>query len=76
MVDGRHALVEGILQQTSGDLARLAPPTAEMAELVAALAGHPAETRRFLGIIAGTVAIADFFAPESLGRIVGRRAAA
>jgi flavin-dependent dehydrogenase len=60
----------------TNDMARLAPPTPEMAALVGALQGDAAETGRFLGVISGTVPIADFFAPESLGRIMGTELAA
>jgi flavin-dependent dehydrogenase len=58
------------------DLARLAPPSPQMAALVAALQGKPAETGRFLGIMSGTVRIADFFAPDNLARILGTSMAA
>jgi flavin-dependent dehydrogenase len=60
----------------TNDMARLAPPTPETAALVAALQGKPAEIRRFLGVISGTVPIAEFFASENLGRILGTEMAA
>lgn len=56
----------------TADLARLAPPTPEMTELVAALQSNAGETRRFLGLMAGTVAVPDFFAPANVARITGR----
>ena len=37
---------------------------------------NPAETGRFLGVIGGTVAVGDFFAPANLGRITGAPLAA
>ena len=46
------------------------PPPPEMQELLAALAGNPAQTSRFLGLIAGSVPLADFFAPENVAAIV------
>jgi flavin-dependent dehydrogenase len=49
------------------------PPPPEMAQLFAALRGNQVETNRFLGTIAGTVAIPEFFAPESMQRIIGAR---
>ena len=51
-------------------------PSTEMAELVAALQPNAAETRRFLGLMAGTVAVPDFFAPASVARITGHPIAA
>ncbi len=53
-----------------------APPPPEMMELIAALAGQPGQISRFLGIVAGTVAVPDFFSPESVGRIMASAAAA
>jgi 2-polyprenyl-6-methoxyphenol hydroxylase-like FAD-dependent oxidoreductase len=52
------------------------PPSAEMQGLLAALQGQPAHIARFLGLIAGTVPIAEFFSPQSLAAIGGARAAA
>lgn len=60
----------------TADLARLAPPTTEMSALLAAVRGNAVETGRFLGVIAGTVAVDDFFAPANLGRITGADLAA
>jgi 2-polyprenyl-6-methoxyphenol hydroxylase-like FAD-dependent oxidoreductase len=58
------------------DLARLAPPTPEMAALLGALAYDRPGTERFLGVISGTVPVQDFFAPENIGAILGHRQAA
>jgi 2-polyprenyl-6-methoxyphenol hydroxylase-like FAD-dependent oxidoreductase len=55
----------------TADLARLAAPAPQMSALVSALAHNPAETRHFLGVMAGTVSAADFFAPANLVRITG-----
>jgi 2-polyprenyl-6-methoxyphenol hydroxylase-like FAD-dependent oxidoreductase len=60
----------------TSDLARLAPPTVEMAQLLTALADNGPATERFLGVISGTVPVQDFFAPDNLGAIVGHRQAA
>jgi flavin-dependent dehydrogenase len=46
-----------------------APPP-EVHELMAALAGNAAQTSRFLGLIAGSVPIVEFFSPQSIGRIM------
>jgi 2-polyprenyl-6-methoxyphenol hydroxylase-like FAD-dependent oxidoreductase len=51
-------------------LARLAPPTPEMIQLLEALRGDREETGRFLGTVTGTVPIQQFFSPENVGRIV------
>lgn len=64
------------MYELTSDLARLAPPTAEMAELIGALAGNRPATEQFLGVVAGTVAIADFFSPDNQAAILGRRLAA
>jgi flavin-dependent dehydrogenase len=54
-------------------LAALDPPPPEMQAVFVALQGNQADTDRFLGTIAGTVPIPEFFAPENLGRIVAAR---
>jgi hypothetical protein len=60
----------------TADLARLAPPPPAMAALLEALRDNPAETARFLGVIARTVEVADFYAPSNIARIVGADLAA
>jgi flavin-dependent dehydrogenase len=57
-------------------LAHFAPPPAEIQALYAALRSNPLETDRFFGTMAGTVPIPEFYAPENVGRIVSRAAAA
>ncbi|MCC6178694.1 MAG: NAD(P)/FAD-dependent oxidoreductase [Chloroflexi bacterium] len=58
-------------------LATLDPPPPEMQALLAALRDNQAETNRFLGTIAGTVPIPDFFAPANVERVMrGARMAA
>jgi 2-polyprenyl-6-methoxyphenol hydroxylase-like FAD-dependent oxidoreductase len=52
-------------------LAALQPPAPEMQQLFAALRHNQGQTNRFFGIIAGTVPIPEFFAPENLGQIIG-----
>jgi flavin-dependent dehydrogenase len=59
------------LYQMTCDLARLAPPPPEMQALFAALRGNEQQTGRFIGTIAGTVPIPEFFSPENLQRITG-----
>ena len=46
-----------------------------MQRLFAALRGNQEDTDRFVGMIAGTVPIPEFFAPQNLERLVGRAAA-
>lgn len=58
------------IYEMTADLAKLEPPTAEMVGLFEALASDQRETDRFLGTIAGTVPIPEFFAPENLQAIV------
>jgi flavin-dependent dehydrogenase len=71
----RDASVMAMYSMTN-DMARLAAPPAETVELVGALQGDPEATGRFLGVISGTVAAEDFFAPANLARITGRGLAA
>ncbi len=52
------------------DLARLEPPSEDMQRILGALRGDEEQTGRFLGTIAGTVPISEFFAPENVGRIL------
>ena len=52
------------------ELAALEPPPPEMQALFAALRGNQADTDRFLGTIAGTVSIPEFFAPANIERIL------
>jgi 2-polyprenyl-6-methoxyphenol hydroxylase-like FAD-dependent oxidoreductase len=56
-------------------LAALQPPPPEMQQLFGALLHNQHETDRFFGALAGSVPIPEFFAPESLGRIIGGAAA-
>ena len=71
----RDAAVMPMFEMTC-DLARLAPPQPEMAALFEALVGNELATEKFLGVMAGTVGVADFFAPANIGAIIGARKAA
>jgi flavin-dependent dehydrogenase len=51
-------------------LATLEPPPPEMQQLFAALKGNQAETDRFMGVIAGTVPVREFFAPANVARVI------
>ena len=56
--------------------ATLQPPPPEMQQLFGALRGNPEHTSQFMGTIAGTVPIPEFFAPANLGRIMSGSSAA
>ena len=62
------------LYQMTCDLAKLAPPPPEMQSLFAALRENEEQSGRFLGTIAGTVPIPEFFSPENMRRITGAMA--
>jgi 2-polyprenyl-6-methoxyphenol hydroxylase-like FAD-dependent oxidoreductase len=55
----------------STQLASFAPTPPEAEALFAALAGRPAETTRFLGMMTGTVAMEKYFRPGNLIRVIG-----
>jgi 2-polyprenyl-6-methoxyphenol hydroxylase-like FAD-dependent oxidoreductase len=59
----------GPLYELTGQFATLQPPPPEMQQLIAALRHDPEQADRFIGTIAGTVPISEFFAPENLARI-------
>jgi flavin-dependent dehydrogenase len=66
----RDAEVVPIYELTS-QLATLAPPPPEMAQLLEAVARDRAASDAFAGVIAGTVPPTGFFAPENVARVVG-----
>ena len=59
------------LYELTYEFASLAPPTAKQQALFGALRTNEEDTRRFFGVVAGTVRADEFFAPENLARIVG-----
>jgi 2-polyprenyl-6-methoxyphenol hydroxylase-like FAD-dependent oxidoreductase len=59
------------LYQMTGDLAKLAPPPPEMQGLFAALRGNEEQSGRFIGTIAGTVPIPEFFSQENMRQVTG-----
>jgi 2-polyprenyl-6-methoxyphenol hydroxylase-like FAD-dependent oxidoreductase len=61
----RNAAVQPMYEFTC-QLAALEPPSSETLQLYAALGGQQAAIDCFLGTIAGTVPIGEFFAPEHL----------
>jgi flavin-dependent dehydrogenase len=52
------------------DFAKHEPPPAEMQALLAAVSTSPAASDDFASVMAGALPVADFFAPENVGRIV------
>lgn len=62
------------MYQLTCELAKLEPPRPEMQSLFAALRDNEEESGRFLGTIAGTVPIPEFFSPENMRRITGAKA--
>ena len=50
--------------------AALEPPTPQMTRLITALHGNQHDTDQFIGVIAGTVPIPEFFAPGNIQRII------
>ncbi|MBC7790438.1 MAG: NAD(P)/FAD-dependent oxidoreductase [Anaerolineae bacterium] len=59
------------LYQMTCDLAKLEPPPPEMQRLFAALRNNEEQSGRFIGTIAGTVPIPEFFSPENMQRVMG-----
>jgi len=51
--------------------AALEPPAPQMSRLLAALHGNQDDTDQFIGVIAGTVPVAEFFTPDNIQRITG-----
>ena len=69
----RNATITPIYELTC-ELAPFAPLPPDRQQLLEALAGNQAETNRFLGLIAQTVAIPEFFAEENVNRILSAAA--
>jgi flavin-dependent dehydrogenase len=66
----RNAESRGLYELTY-EFASLAPPTVEQQALFGALRTNKEDTRRFFGVVAGSVRADEFFAPGNLARIVG-----
>jgi flavin-dependent dehydrogenase len=54
-------------------VAAMEPQSPEMHALVGALRGNQAGIDRFLGVLAGTTAFADFFSEDNIGQIMASR---
>jgi 2-polyprenyl-6-methoxyphenol hydroxylase-like FAD-dependent oxidoreductase len=60
------------LYQMTAEMAALQPPPVEQQQLIGALVGNQEQIDRFIGTIAGTTAIPDFFSPENVESIFAR----
>jgi flavin-dependent dehydrogenase len=58
------------LYRLTCDLAKLEPPSEDMQKLMAAIRDDEEQIGRFLGTIAGTVSIPEFFSPENVKHIL------
>ncbi len=58
------------LYEMNAAQAAMEPPPPEMQALFEALQNQPSEWREFMGVVAGTVSIRDFYAPENVQRIM------
>jgi flavin-dependent dehydrogenase len=56
--------------ELTSQLATLEPPPAEMQQLLAALQENPEQRSRFFGVLAHTVPVQEFFAPENVKQIM------
>ena len=59
------------LYEYNSQLATLAPPPPELQQVLAALRWNQIETSRFFGVLAGSVPVQEFFAPDKLERLIG-----
>ena len=67
-----HALP---IYEFTTQLATLAPPPAEVAQLLHAVSGNADAMDAFAGVVAGTVSPLEFFAPEHIERVMRLAAA-
>jgi len=58
--------------EMTSQLATLEPPPPETKQLLAALAENPEQRSRFFGVVAHTVPVTEFFAPENVRQIMAR----
>ena len=56
--------------ELTSQLATLEPPPVETQQLLAALVENPEQRSRFFGVLAHTVPVQEFFAPENVRRIM------
>ncbi len=58
--------------QMTLQIASLQPPDEQMIQLVSAIAGHQGAMDAFARLNSGVTSPVEFFAPENVGRLVGR----
>lgn len=51
-------------------LSRLEPPPPDLQQLLGALQGNADGIARFLGILAGSVCVPEFFSPQNIERLL------
>ena len=56
--------------ELTSQLATLEPPAPEIQQLLAALVHNPEQRSRFFGVLAHTVPVPEFFAPENVAKIM------
>jgi flavin-dependent dehydrogenase len=84
-LSGKRAIEEAMAEYEQGrneaafpiyeftcQLAALEPPPPEQQALFAALGHNQEQTNRFMGVLAGTVPVGEFFSPENIGQIMTR----
>jgi hypothetical protein len=55
------------------EMATFAPPPPEQLSLFEALQGNASDIEAFLGVVTTAVSPVEFFAPENIERILGRK---
>jgi flavin-dependent dehydrogenase len=63
----------GAMYDFTAELARFAPPKPQERALFSALAGRQREIDRFLGVLTGSVPMAEYFSPHNLRAVIGLR---
>jgi hypothetical protein len=74
--EGKRNELVGPLYHLTLDFARCEPPPPEMQALMGALQGNQPKINEFLGCIAGTSSIPQFFSEENVGAIMAASAVA
>jgi flavin-dependent dehydrogenase len=63
----------GAMYDFTAELARFAPPKPDELALFSALEGRQDEIDRFLGVMTGSVPMAEYFSPRNLRSVIGLR---
>jgi flavin-dependent dehydrogenase len=62
------------LYEFTSQMAAMAPPPPELAQLLAAAAGNRSASDAFAGVVAGTVSPVEFFSPDNVAAVLGAAA--